>query len=196
MRQALILLAYLLGSIPFAYLAVRLAGKGDIRRQGSGNVGATNVLRTAGWKTALIVAVLDVAKGAAAVMLMSQATADPVWISGAGLAAVVGHCFPVWLGFSGGKGVATASGVFVLLAPGAAAVSAAVWCVSLLATRFVSLSSVLAAAGFPVALFFLSRPRPGVAALAVAAATVIIVRHTPNIRRLVRREEPRLGEKR
>jgi glycerol-3-phosphate acyltransferase PlsY len=195
MREAMLVVAYLLGSIPFAFLAVRLVGKGDIRRVGSGNVGATNTMRAAGWKVALPVALLDVAKGVAAVLLMRTVTASPVWVAGAGLAAIVGHCFPVWLRFSGGKGVATGAGVFFTLAPLPAAVVGGVWLVLMVATRIVSLASVIAAASFPVVYFFLGRPSRGVLLCATLAAMVIIYRHRGNIRRLTRGEEPRLGEK-
>jgi len=195
MREAMLVVAYLLGSIPFAFLAVRLAGKGDIRRVGSGNVGATNTMRAAGWKVALPVALLDVAKGVAAVLLMRTVTASPVWVTGAGLAAIVGHCFPVWLRFSGGKGVATGAGVFFTLAPLPAAVVGGVWLVLMAATRIVSLASVIAAASFPVVYFFLGHPSRGVLLCATLAAMVIIYRHRGNIRRLTRGEEPRLGEK-
>jgi glycerol-3-phosphate acyltransferase PlsY len=196
-RELALVVAYLLGSVPFALLAVRLVGKGDIRQVGSGNVGATNTLRAAGWKVALPVALLDIAKGVAAVLLMETVTANPAWVAAAGLAAIVGHCFPIWLGFSGGKGVATAAGVFGTLSPVTVLVVAGVWILSLLLTRIVSISSLLAAAAFPVALYFLRHPRPEVMLCAVAAALVIIFRHKANIRRLVRGEEPRLfGRKR
>ena len=192
-REIFVVVAYLLGSIPFAFIAVRLVGRGDIRRAGSGNVGATNTLRVAGWKAALPVMLLDIGKGVAAVLLMRQVTASPVWWTAAGLAAVVGHCFPVWLGFSGGKGVATAAGVFFTLAPLATLVAAGVWVVVLAATRIVSAASLLAAASFPVAMYFVTSSRPSVLGLAAAAALVIIWRHRPNLARLVRGEEPRLG---
>ncbi|MEP0773963.1 MAG: glycerol-3-phosphate 1-O-acyltransferase PlsY [Acidobacteriota bacterium] len=197
MRELALLAAYLLGSIPFAYLAVRLVGRGDVRTIGSGNVGATNTLRAAGWKVALVVALLDVGKGVAAVLLMRQTTASPDWAAAAAVAAVVGHCFPVWLGFSGGKGVATALGGLVVLAPAACAAVAMVWVVVLAVWRYVSLASVCAAAAFPVALQVVGEPTRGELGAAVITALVIIGRHHGNIRRLVRREEPRVwGRKR
>ncbi len=192
MREVALLVAYLLGSIPFAYLAVRLAGHGDVRTIGSGNVGATNTLRAAGWKVALVVAFLDVGKGVAAVLLMRQTTASPDWAAAAAVAAVVGHCFPVWLGFSGGKGVATAVGGLLILAPAACAVVAVVWVVVLALWRYVSLASVCAAAAFPVALQAVGEPTRGELGAAVMTALVIIGRHHGNIRRLARREEPRM----
>ncbi|MDD5565075.1 MAG: glycerol-3-phosphate 1-O-acyltransferase PlsY [Thermoanaerobaculaceae bacterium] len=193
-REAMLVGAYLLGSIPFAWLLVRLAGRGDVRRVGSGNVGATNALRAAGWKVALPIALLDVGKGVAAVLLMRAVTPNPDWVAAAGLAAVVGHCFPVWLGFSGGKGVATAAGVFFTLAWPPMLVVLAVWVAVLALVRFVSLASVLAAAAFPVAFYVLVRPGVLVETCAVLTAAVVIWRHRANLGRLARGEEPRLGE--
>ncbi len=102
-RELMLAVAYFVGSIPFAFLFVKAVGRGDVRQVGSGNVGATNALRAAGWKVALPIAILDIAKGVAAVLLMRQVTANPDWVAAAGLAAIVGHCFPVWLRFRGGK---------------------------------------------------------------------------------------------
>ncbi|HVN33262.1 MAG TPA: glycerol-3-phosphate 1-O-acyltransferase PlsY [Thermoanaerobaculaceae bacterium] len=194
-RDLMLVLAYFLGSIPFAFLLVKAAGRGDVRKVGSGNVGATNAMRAAGWKVALPIAILDIAKGVAAVLLMRQATANPDWVAAAGLAAIVGHCFPVWLRFRGGKGVATGAGVFFALAWLPTVVIAGVWVAMLVVFRFVSLASVTAAAAFPVALFFIARPPGPVVLCAVLAALVIIWRHRANLARLVRGEEPRLGEK-
>ncbi len=197
MREVALLAAYLLGSIPFAFLLVKAAGRGDVRRVGSGNVGATNAMRAAGWRVALPIALLDIGKGVAAVLLMRQVTANPDWVAAAGLAAVVGHCFPVWLKFQGGKGVATGAGVFFTLAWGSVLVAAAVWIAVLVAFRFVSLSSVVAAAAFPVALHFVAGPPLPVELCAVLAVVIIIFRHRRNLARLVRGEEPRLwGERR
>jgi glycerol-3-phosphate acyltransferase PlsY len=192
-KDAMLVVAYLLGSIPFALLMVRAVGRGDVRRVGSGNVGATNAMRAAGWKVALIVALLDVGKGIAAVLLMRQLTHSPEWVTAAGLAAIVGHCFPVWLGFSGGKGVATAGGVFLTLAWKPALVAAAIWIVMLLLFRIVSLASVTAAALFPGVFWLMTRPSAPVEVCAVLAALVIIWRHRHNFARLVRGEEPHLG---
>jgi len=195
-RELLVVLAYLLGSIPFAFLLVKASGRGDVRRVGSGNVGATNALRAAGWKVAVPIAILDIGKGVAAVLLMRQATANPAWLAAAGLAAIVGHCFPVWLRFSGGKGVATGAGVFFTLAWLPSLVAAGVWLVMVLAFRLVSLASVTAAAAFPVALFFIARPTTPVEICAVLAALVIIWRHRANLARLAAGAEPRLGGRR
>ena len=194
-REVMLVVAYLLGSIPFAYLFVRAAGRGDVRRVGSGNVGATNAMRAAGWKLALVVALLDVGKGVLAVVLMRQVTANPAWAGAAGVLAVVGHCFPVWLGFTGGKGVATAAGAFGSIAIMPVLAVAGVWVALLALTRIVSLSSVIAAASFPVFFYFLAAPRPPEALCAAVAVSVIIWRHRDNLARLVRGEEPRLGRK-
>ena len=195
MKEGMLVLGYLLGSIPFAYLCVRAAGRGDVRRIGSGNVGATNAMRAVGWRLALLVAVLDVGKGVAAVVLMRQVTANPAWAAAAGVAAVVGHCFPVWLSFSGGKGVATAAGAFGAFALIPVLAVALVWVALLALTRVVSLSSVLAATSFPIVFYYLASPPLPVALCAAVAALVIIWRHLDNLARLLRGEEPRLGKK-
>ncbi len=192
-QGALLLVGYLLGSIPFALILVKLAGRGDVRRIGSGNVGATNAMRAAGAWVALVVALCDVGKGVAAVFLMRLVTETPGWVMAAGVAAVLGHCFPVWLRFSGGKGVATAAGVYLTLALPAALVAAGVWLVLLLAFRIVSLASVVTAALFPFILVLIQRPSAAEVVVTVVATTVIILRHHSNMRRLVRREEPRIG---
>jgi glycerol-3-phosphate acyltransferase PlsY len=194
-RELTLVLAYFLGSIPFAFLIVKAAGRGDVRRVGSGNVGATNALRAAGWRVALPIALLDIGKGVAAVLLMRGATANPSWVALAGLAAVVGHCFPVWLKFIGGKGLATGAGVFFTLAWLPTLAVAGVWVVMLALFRIVSLASVTAAAAFPVALFLIAHPPAPVVGCAVGAAFVIIWRHRANLQRLARGDEPRLGEK-
>ncbi|NWF99385.1 MAG: glycerol-3-phosphate 1-O-acyltransferase PlsY [Thermoanaerobaculaceae bacterium] len=190
--EVMLVVGYLVGSIPFAYLFVKLAGRGDVRRIGSGNVGATNALRAGGWKVAVPVALADVGKGVLAVLLMRQVALHPAWVLAAGVAAVLGHCFPVWLRFSGGKGVATAAGVYLTLALPAALAAAAVWVVVLVVFRIVSVASVVAAAAFPALVYLLGQPSLAEMAITVVAAAVIILRHHANIRRLVRGEEPRL----
>ncbi|MGE5236099.1 MAG: glycerol-3-phosphate 1-O-acyltransferase PlsY [Acidobacteriota bacterium] len=193
-REVALVGAYLLGSIPFAYLLVRAAGKGDIRRAGSGNVGATNSLRAAGWKVAGVVLVLDVGKGLLAVWAMRQATGSPAWSAAAALAAVIGHCFPVWLGFRGGKGVATLVGSYALVAPLALAVTAVVWLVACAVSRVVAVGSLVAAATLPIAVYVVARPSPGVVGCTVATSLVVLWRHRENLARLVRGEEPRIGK--
>jgi glycerol-3-phosphate acyltransferase PlsY len=186
--------AYALGSIPFAFLAARVVLGVDIRKRGSGNVGAANLSRLAGWPTAVAVAVLDVGKGALAVWLVQQVTGRSGIIDSAGVAAVLGHVYPPWLGFRGGKGVATAAGVFALLVPTAAGVAALVFLLVTAATRYVSLGSVVASVMLtPVSLAARANPAEVVAALVVAV--VIVERHQGNLVRLWRGTERRLGER-
>lgn len=188
-------LAYLLGSISFAVLLVRLRYGKDIRGEGSGNAGATNVARSHGKGLGLAVALLDVAKGAAAVLLVRAVTADPRYAAAAGLAAILGHVFPVFYGFRGGKGVATAIGAFLVLAPLPTLVCAAVFLLVVVATRYVSLGSVVAMVLLPpVAGGLFHAPLPIVAA-AAASAVLIVVKHRDNLRRLARGEERKLGQK-
>jgi glycerol-3-phosphate acyltransferase PlsY len=192
---AFVVVAYLLGSVSFAVLLVRVATGTDIRASGSGNAGATNVLRAHGKKLALVVALLDVAKGAAAVALMRLVTADPFWAAAAGLAAVIGHVFPVFYGFRGGKGVATAVGAFLVLAPLALICSLAVFVVVVALTKYVSLGSVIAMVLLPpVAGLLFHAPRPVVTAAAVVAL-VVVLKHLGNLKRLARGEERKLGAK-
>jgi acyl phosphate:glycerol-3-phosphate acyltransferase len=187
---AALLGAYLLGTIPFGILLTRAAGLGDIRHIGSGNIGATNVLRTGNKALAAAVLLLDAAKGAAAVLLAGRFVgwhAAPL----AGVAAVAGHCFPVWLGFRGGKGVATGLGMIFALAWPAGLGTAAVWLLGALATRISSAGALLACAAAPVLVWAAAGPCP---ALATAAAVALIVaRHDANIRRLLAGTEPRIG---
>ncbi len=192
MAWAILAAAYLSGSIPFALLVVRaLTGK-DIRKVGSGNVGATNAVRAAGIPAGIAVTILDVGKGTLPVLLMQAHDPSARWVGAAAVAAVAGHCFPVWLGFSGGKGVATGLGAFWVIAPRAILAAVGVWLLVLLLGRIVSLASVLATASFPVWVFFLERgPRAEVAAASLFAL-IVIVRHHRNLRRLAAGTEPRL----
>lgn len=194
--EAMLVVAYLLGSIPSALIMVRLAGMGDVRKVGSGNVGATNALRAAGWKIGLVVMALDIGKGVAAVLIMRALTPAPEWHAAAGLAAILGHCFPIWLGFSGGKGVATAGGIFLVLAWLPALLAAGLWIALLVLARRVSVASIGAAASFPALLALVGSPSRPVVWCAIGAAAVIIYRHRSNIVRLMRGQEPRIGEKR
>jgi acyl phosphate:glycerol-3-phosphate acyltransferase len=190
-----VIAAYLLGSISFAVLVVRAKTGRDIRSEGSGNAGATNVLRSYGKKLALLVAFADVAKGAAAVFLMRLVTADPRWAAAAGFAAILGHVFPVFYGFRGGKGVATAVGAFLALSPLALLVCLAVFLAIVAATRYVSLGSVVALALLPpVAGLFFHAPR-AVVTVAGLTAILILVKHLPNLKRLARGEERKLGRR-
>ncbi|MGH9368685.1 MAG: glycerol-3-phosphate 1-O-acyltransferase PlsY [Thermoanaerobaculia bacterium] len=191
----LTLAGYLLGSISFAVLLVRLRTGKDIRREGSGNAGATNVLRAHGKGLAIAVALADIGKGAAAVFLARMFTADPRVAAAAGLAAIVGHVFPLFYGFRGGKGVATAVGAFLALSPLATLVCLAAFVLIVAATRYVSLGSVVAMCLLPPVaglLFHASRP---VVVAAAGTALLIVFKHLDNMKRLARGEERRLGSK-
>lgn len=188
-----LLVGYTLGSLPLGYLVARGLKGVDLRRVGSGNVGAANVYRTAGLAIALVVVAIDVAKGAASVVLASRVTAHTLAPVAAGVAAVIGHVYPVWLRFHGGKGVATACGVFGALAPVATAVAAVVFGVVVLLTRYVSLGSVIATAALPPLVWMTGAPVAVVTASAVIAF-VIIARHRGNLLRLHQGTEPRVGQ--
>ena len=183
------LLGYLLGSIPFGLVLSRIAGLGDIRHIGSGNIGATNVLRTGSKGLAALTLVLDVGKGAVAVAL-AQAWSPPAALV-AGLCVILGHMFPVWLGFRGGKGVATALGVLIALAWPVALVGAAVWLAIAFLSRYSSLAALIACVvSAAVAPFLADR---ATALLIAAIALMIILRHHANIRRLIAGRESRLS---
>ena len=185
-----ILLGYLLGSVPFGLVFTRAAGLGDIRRVGSGNIGATNVLRAGGKALAAATLLADGGKGGAAVLLAGWAwgPAAALW---AGLAAVLGHLFPVWLRFRGGKGVATGLGVLLAAAPLAGVVACAVWLAVAKLGRRSSLAGLAGFAAAPVAAWAVYGGGRGWLALAVAA--LVFARHHANIRRLLAGTEPRIG---
>jgi glycerol-3-phosphate acyltransferase PlsY len=205
----IVVAAYLLGSIPTGYLIFRLFRKEDIRQSGSGNIGATNVLRSGGKGLGAATFLLDMLKVCSAVWLgaliavmvaadhgslLPQASLRNL-MALAALCAVLGHLFPVWLGFHGGKGVATGFGVFLVAAPWAALAAISVFFLVLLLSRYVSLASVLGAASFPVFAWFLvhgDRP-PFFIAVQIAVALLIIAKHHQNIRRLLAGTESRLG---
>lgn len=188
----LVLLAYLAGSVPSALLIVQRATGRDVRREGSGNVGATNALRVGGLKAGAIVTLLDVGKGVLAVWAMSATTPDSAWRAAAAAAAVLGHCYPVWLRFRGGKGVATGLGAYLVLAPKAAVAALVVWLLVLAVGRWVSLASMVATALFPVFAGWLTSA-PRVIVLTVAGlAAISVLRHRDNIRNLLAGTEPRI----
>jgi acyl phosphate:glycerol-3-phosphate acyltransferase len=192
----MVLASYLLGSIPFGYLLVRLKGGGDIREQGSGNIGATNVARTAGWGIGAATLLLDTAKGFLAVWLTAHFSAGNIrFMMFAGLAAIIGHVFPVWLGFAGGKGVATALGVFLAVCWPAAVSAVVLFLLVVMFWRYVSLGSVSAAAALPVLFYLLyapgHAPPAAVSACALLAAAIVIIKHRDNIERLMAGTEPR-----
>ena len=207
----LVAASYLIGSIPFSYLVVRLIAGVDIRMHGSGNVGATNVVRNAGKLPGVLALVLDGAKGYAAVSLAGYLTALPnwwppldpsgssaihshaFWLAFAGLVAMLGHIFPVWLRFRGGKGVATAAGVFLAIDPRATAAAALVFLIAALATRFVSVGSLAAAATVPIFLQFLTRAPYWMVVVSVIIALIVILKHRTNIARLAAGRERRIG---
>ena len=190
----LVLFAYLLGSLPTALVVVRLFTGDDVRRKGSGNVGATNALRAAGWKAGVVVTVIDVAKGAVPVWLMRLYNPESVWIAAAMLAAVLGHCYPVWLRFRGGKGVATGFGSFLVIAPLSALAALALWFVVLVIWRWVSLASMVASASFPMILKLIDNPDLVTLIAVSAAAVLIILRHGSNIRNMLAGKEIKVGD--
>lgn len=184
------ILGYLLGSVPFGLVITKAAGLGDIRAIGSGNIGATNVLRTGRKDLALATLVLDGGKGAIAVLIAYALHWRP---EVAGAAAFLGHCFPVWLKFKGGKGVATFLGTLLALWFPAGVFACAVWLILAFALRFSSLAALGAAATSPLVLFSM-----GKAAFAIAAifmTVLIFIRHEANIKRLIKGEEPKIGKK-
>jgi glycerol-3-phosphate acyltransferase PlsY len=188
---AAIAIGYLLGSIPFGLLVTRLGGYGDVRRIGSGNIGATNVLRTGSKGLAALTLALDAAKGTAAALIGARWGADAMLAASA--AVVIGHMFPVWLGFRGGKGLATALGVVIAIAWPVAVLGLAVWLAVAILTRFSSLAALVATAAAVVYAGFTVDPAR--AALIAAIALTIIARHHENIRRLIAGTESRISFK-
>ncbi|MEY2549659.1 MAG: acyl phosphate:glycerol-3-phosphate acyltransferase [Verrucomicrobiota bacterium] len=209
----LVFAAYLIGSIPFSFLVVKIVAGADIRAHGSRNVGATNVARNFGKVPGIVALLLDIAKGYAAVVLARWIVERPdwpyvadgahatplysmsLWIALAALIAVLAHMYPVWLRFHGGKGVATATGAFLALSPIAIAAGMIVFLIVILATRFVSLASILSAASIPIFLRFLVHAPFWTIIISTVIAVAIILKHHSNIARLAQRSERRLGER-
>ena len=187
--MAALLLGYLLGSIPFGVLLTRAGGAGDLRAVGSGNIGATNVLRTGRKRLAAATLLLDIAKGAAAVLIASRLWPGDEPLAAAG--AFLGHCYPVWLRFRGGKGVATLMGVVLALSWPVGLVYAAVWVVLLAALRVSSVAGMAAALSAPVAAAFVNRF--DLVLLLLSLGLIVLWKHGPNIERLLAGTEPRLG---
>lgn len=207
----LLVLAYLVGSIPFSFLVVKLVAGADLRQHGSRNVGATNVARTAGRVPGIIALLLDILKGVAVIWLARWLVALPAWpydagtspwqsrefwIALSGLVAVVAHMFPVWLRFHGGKGVATATGVFLGLDPIVVAGAMIVFAIVLLAFRYVSLASIVSAASAPLLFRYLAHDAPfWRIVVSIGIALAVVLKHHENISRLVHGTERRFGQK-
>ena len=211
MPAVLLLVAYFVGSIPFSFLVARAFGGKDVRREGSGNVGATNVARTAGKAAGLLALAGDLAKGVAIIFIARWIVARPdwpyaagpqpwqsreMWIALAGLVAVLGHMFPVWLRFHGGKGVATAAGVVAALDVRVFAASVLVFAIVVLLSRMVSLGSIVTAAAIPLLFRFVAHDSPyWRTVISIGIALAVILKHHSNIARLARGTERRLGRK-
>jgi glycerol-3-phosphate acyltransferase PlsY len=189
--------SYFIGAIPTSYLLSRFFAGIDLRRQGSGNLGATNLYRVLGWKYAIPAALVDIAKGLVPVVLFApRESPSQMFALACGVAAIIGHVFSVFVRFKGGKGVATAAGVMLGLTPLALAVSAAVWAVMVRITGYVSLASISAAAVLPVAVYLLEDSRtPALLWIAAAIAAGVIVLHRRNIERLLKGTESRFGRR-
>jgi acyl phosphate:glycerol-3-phosphate acyltransferase len=192
-----LLASYLLGAIPTSHIVSRTIARIDLRQHGSGNLGATNLYRVLGWKYAAPVALFDIAKGAVPVLLFApQASRSELFAVACGVAAILGHVFSVFVGFKGGKGVATAAGVMLGLTPLALAVAALVWAVVVRVTGYVSLGSIAAAAVLPVAVYLLEQPNtPELLWIDVLVAAGVIVLHRKNIQRLLKGTENRFGRR-
>jgi glycerol-3-phosphate acyltransferase PlsY len=178
-------IAYLLGAIPFGYLLVKLRTGADVRESGSGNIGATNVLRTSGRAAGVATLLLDAAKGYAAVWIADRLSGgQPVWTAASALAVIAGHAYPVFLGFKGGKAVATFVGAFLYLTPLAIAMTAVIFVAMVAWTRTISMGSISGAAAFPLGAWLLNKAPVPVLAASIIGATFIIYRHSSNIRKL------------
>lgn len=180
-----IAIAYLLGAIPFGFLAVKFTSGKDIREAGSGNIGATNVLRTTGRLPAVITLVLDIAKGFAAVWIAAALTENsPLWTAAAALTVMAGHSYPVFLRFRGGRAVASFIGAFLYLTPEAMLAALALFVVIVAGTRYISAGSVIAAGTFPLAVWLILHPPLEVLAASIIAAVFIVIRHKDNLQRI------------
>jgi glycerol-3-phosphate acyltransferase PlsY len=192
-----LLASYLLGAIPTSHLVSRTFAKIDLRQHGSGNLGATNLYRVLGWKYAIPVALFDMAKGAIPVLLVAPQVSDSeLFALACGIAAILGHVFSVFVGFKGGKGVATAAGVMLALTPLALAAAATVWGIVVLLTGYVSLGSIAAAAVLPLAVYLLEHPStPELLWVDALVAAGVILLHRRNIQRLLKGTENRFSRR-
>jgi glycerol-3-phosphate acyltransferase PlsY len=192
-----LLASYFLGAVPTSHLVSRILAKIDLRQHGSGNLGATNLYRVLGWKYAIPVALFDIAKGAIPVLVFAPRVSDSELFGLAcGIAAIFGHVFSVFVGFKGGKGVATAAGVMLALTPLALAVAATVWALVVLLTGYVSLGSIVAAAVLPLAVYLLESPKtPELPWIDTLVAAGVIILHRRNIQRLLKGTENRFGRR-
>ena len=180
-----VLIAYCLGAIPFGYLLVKLKTGADVRTAGSGNIGATNVMRTSGRGAGILTLILDIAKGYAAVWIAGRLTGgDVLWMSVAAVTVMLGHAYPVFLGFKGGKAVASVVGAFLCLTPWALAVEILIFVVIVVMTRHISMGSIVAAATLPLAVFMVARAPVAAVIAALIAGAFVIYRHSSNITRL------------
>ena len=188
--------SYGLASIPFGLVITRLIGLGDLRQIGSGNIGATNVLRTGNKFAAFMTLVLDIGKGAVAVLITASLTADPVLISLAAVFSVIGHCFPIWLGFNGGKGVATGIGVIIALHPLSGLAMIGIWLITAALFRISSLAAICAYGLTPIVIYYLAAEdsRLAFATASALIAVLSISRHHSNIKRLLNGIEPKIGK--
>jgi glycerol-3-phosphate acyltransferase PlsY len=185
MSLFLLIAAYLIGAIPFGYVLVKLKTGLDVRSMGSGNIGATNVVRTTGWSAGVITLLLDVSKGVVAVGLMDRlGDGSPFWNSAAALAVMAGHAYPVFLRFKGGKAVASFLGAFLYLTPVPMIAILAVFVIVVAGTSYISLGSVIAAATFPLAVWLIEHPPWPVTVAAIIAGAFIVYRHRANIDRI------------
>ncbi|MFL5472891.1 MAG: glycerol-3-phosphate 1-O-acyltransferase PlsY [Gemmatimonadales bacterium] len=189
--------SYLIGAIPTSHLVSRSFARIDLRKHGSGNLGATNLYRVLGWKYAIPVGLFDIAKGAIPVLVFApRVSGSELYALACGVAAIIGHVFSVFVGFKGGKGVATAAGVMLALTPIALGVVAGIWGVVLMLTGYVSLASIAAAAMLPLAVYLLDPPdTPELLWMDVLIAAGVIVLHRRNIQRLLKGTENRFGRR-
>lgn len=191
MRYLILIAAYLLGSIPFGIISARIFGGADPRTMGSCNIGATNVRRSAGKTAALLTLILDILKGALPVLAARAFGLPHAFVATAGLLAFLGHLYPIFLGFKGGKGVATACGIMFVISPLATIIALAVFIITLALKRYVSLASILAAASMPLVLYLLRSPHD-YSVLGLIIAIFVVFRHRANIKRLFAGEENKI----